>query len=113
MKRLYVPLPDKSGRRQLINILLKTNVNNLTPRDVEEIVEGTEGKYLFSFMALAGRFFSSILYVVNGFELVPYPLVSLCLSSSLPQRADCTNRCAVRHSVVCRFDPGIFLDLLT
>ena len=113
MKRLYVPLPDKSGRRQLINILLKTNVNNLTPRDVEEVVEGTEGKYLFSFVALAGRLFSSILYVVNGFELVPYPLVSLRLSSSLPQRADYTNRCAVRNSVICRFDPGIFLDLLT
>ncbi|CAM9484003.1 unnamed protein product [Ascophyllum nodosum] len=43
VKRLYVPLPDKSGRRQLINILLKTSVNNLTPRDVEEVVEGTEG----------------------------------------------------------------------
>lgn len=43
MKRLYVPLPDKSGRRQLMNILLKTSVSSLTPEDVEEVVEGTEG----------------------------------------------------------------------
>ncbi|CAN0501994.1 unnamed protein product, partial [Laminaria digitata] len=29
VKRLYVPLPDKNGRRQLMNILLKTS-----PKDV-------------------------------------------------------------------------------
>ncbi|CBJ31305.1 putative; AAA family ATP ase [Ectocarpus siliculosus] len=43
VKRLYVPLPDKSGRRQLMNILLKTSVSSLTAEDVETVVEGTEG----------------------------------------------------------------------
>lgn len=44
VKRLYVPLPDKSGRRQLMNILLKTSPSSLTPADVEEVVENTEGE---------------------------------------------------------------------
>lgn len=44
MKRLYVPLPDKSGRRQLMNILLKTSPSSLTAEDVEGIVDSTEGK---------------------------------------------------------------------
>ncbi|CAN0505052.1 unnamed protein product, partial [Ectocarpus sp. 12 AP-2014] len=43
VKRLYVPLPDESGRRQLMNILLKTSINSLTAEDVETVVEGTEG----------------------------------------------------------------------
>lgn len=43
MKRLYVPLPDESGRRQLMNILLKTSVNRLTQEDVEEVVQHTKG----------------------------------------------------------------------
>ncbi|CAB1100322.1 unnamed protein product [Ectocarpus sp. CCAP 1310/34] len=43
VKRLYVPLPDKTGRRQLMNILLKTSVSSLTAEDVETVVEGTEG----------------------------------------------------------------------
>eukprot|EP00752_Nemacystus_decipiens_P011606 g10305.t2 len=43
VKRLYVPLPDKSGRRQLMNILLKTSPSSLTAEDVEEIVDSTDG----------------------------------------------------------------------
>ncbi len=44
VKRLYVPLPDKPGRRQLMNILLKTSPSSLTPADIEEVVEKTEGR---------------------------------------------------------------------
>ncbi|CAN0502006.1 unnamed protein product, partial [Laminaria digitata] len=43
VKRLYVPLPDKNGRRQLMNILLNTSPSSLTPEDVEQVVDGTEG----------------------------------------------------------------------
>ena len=46
VKRLYVPLPNKSGRRQLMNILLKTSPSSLTPKDVEEVVDKTEGTVL-------------------------------------------------------------------
>ena len=50
MKRLYVPLPDKSGRRQLMNILLKTSPSSLTAEDVEEIVDSTDGEGLLFFL---------------------------------------------------------------
>lgn len=49
VKRLYVPLPDDSGRRQLMSILLKTIANNLSPHDIEEIVEGTKGVFWHPF----------------------------------------------------------------
>ena len=42
-KRLYIPLPDKYGRRQLIKILLKKDKHNLTENDIEILVNKTNG----------------------------------------------------------------------
>lgn len=42
-----MPLPDKSCRSQLMNILLETIANRLTAEDAEEIVDCTEGKMQF------------------------------------------------------------------
>lgn len=43
VKRLYIPLPDKKARKQLINILLNEEPHELTDNDIDYIVESTEG----------------------------------------------------------------------
>jgi len=43
VKRIYIPLPDYEGRKQLILTLLKHNENELTERDLEALVERTDG----------------------------------------------------------------------
>lgn len=41
VKRLYVPLPDTSARKQLLNILLKNEKSNLNDNEIDEIVTMT------------------------------------------------------------------------
>lgn len=42
VKRLYVPLPDKEGRKQLISRLLANQPNSLTITDLDEKTEGID-----------------------------------------------------------------------
>lgn len=43
VKRIYIPLPDIAGRKQLLQGLLKGNKHCLTMEDVEELAARTEG----------------------------------------------------------------------
>ena len=43
VKRLYIPLPDNNARKQLINILLHDEANELTTDDIDDIVRRTVG----------------------------------------------------------------------
>ena len=43
VKRLYIPLPEGEARRRIINNLLAKERNSLTPTDVDEVVDKTEG----------------------------------------------------------------------
>ena len=43
VKRIYIPLPDVDGRRQLLYRLLKDCVHNLTEEEVEELAVKTAG----------------------------------------------------------------------
>lgn len=43
VKRLYIPLPDSQARREIIQILLKGQQHGLTPADIDEVCQGTEG----------------------------------------------------------------------
>lgn len=47
VKRLYIPLPDELGRKQLVETLLKGDKNgaptNLVEEDIQKIVERTQG----------------------------------------------------------------------
>lgn len=43
-QQVYVPLPDESARRELINILVNAVASSLTAEDVEEVAQDTEGK---------------------------------------------------------------------
>lgn len=58
--RLYVPLPDTTGRRQLITSALRALGNNLTADNVEETVEDTEGKRGLVLCAAADRLLWSL-----------------------------------------------------
>lgn len=42
-KRLYIPLPDKEARRQLLTSLLRLNDNRINERELEWIARSTEG----------------------------------------------------------------------
>lgn len=42
-KRIYIPLPDPEARRELFNIQLKKMWHNLSPPQIEELVQNTEG----------------------------------------------------------------------
>lgn len=53
VKRLYVPLPDRSGRRQLMDILLKSSAHELSSADIEAIVDGTDGERTFNLVPLS------------------------------------------------------------
>jgi SpoVK/Ycf46/Vps4 family AAA+-type ATPase len=43
VKRIYIPLPDKSGRQQLFETLLRKENHNLDNRDIETLVNKTQG----------------------------------------------------------------------
>lgn len=43
VKRLYIPLPDKDTRKQMMTLLLKKEEHNLKDSDVDEICVKTEG----------------------------------------------------------------------
>ena len=43
VKRIYVPLPDNDGRRQLLQKLLADQVHSLRQEDVDMLVESTSG----------------------------------------------------------------------
>lgn len=43
VKKLYVPLPEPSARAQLITNLLKAEKHDITPLQLQDIVEKTEG----------------------------------------------------------------------
>ncbi len=43
VKKLYIPLPEASGRRDLVNKLLSKNRHTVETSDVEEIVQRTGG----------------------------------------------------------------------
>lgn len=43
VKRLYVPLPEREGRKQLIGRLLAQQPNSLTITDLDVLGEKTEG----------------------------------------------------------------------
>jgi SpoVK/Ycf46/Vps4 family AAA+-type ATPase len=45
VKRLYIPLPEQTGRRQIIVNLMKKQHNNLTYDHIEMISELTDGYY--------------------------------------------------------------------
>lgn len=42
-KRIYIGLPEKEARRQLLNISLKKTQHLLSPSDIDEIAEYAEG----------------------------------------------------------------------
>ena len=43
VKKLYIPLPEDDGRRELINLLISKNLNSLDEAHIEEIVAKTAG----------------------------------------------------------------------
>ncbi|KAK7602214.1 hypothetical protein V9T40_009655 [Parthenolecanium corni] len=43
VKRLYIPLPEFEARRQIVERLMSTEKNDLTPDDINEIANLTEG----------------------------------------------------------------------
>ena len=43
MKRLYIPLPEGEARRRIIQNLLAKERHRLTDKEMEEVVEKTEG----------------------------------------------------------------------
>jgi SpoVK/Ycf46/Vps4 family AAA+-type ATPase len=43
VKRIYIPLPDPAGRKQLLQRLLSDNLHSLTPQDVDYLANKTEG----------------------------------------------------------------------
>lgn len=45
-KRLYVPLPDQTGRVEMMENLLKRESHSLTPGDIQAIAERTEGRHV-------------------------------------------------------------------
>ena len=47
VKRLYIPLPDLEGRKQIIFNLMRKQPCDLTDFDIEKISELTDGKHLF------------------------------------------------------------------
>lgn len=43
VKRLYIPLPEAAARRNLLVRLLRKNQHNLSPQEMDTIVERTQG----------------------------------------------------------------------
>lgn len=43
VKRIYIPLPDVAGRKQLLITLLASSNNQLNSTDLEELIDKTEG----------------------------------------------------------------------
>eukprot|EP01035_Chromulina_nebulosa_P022723 gene22723-29418_t len=43
VKRIYIPLPDNAGRRQLLQTLLGQTNHNLNSNDIEQLVQQTAG----------------------------------------------------------------------
>lgn len=43
VKRIYIPLPDVAGRRQLFSTLLRDSKHDLRAEDLDRLVEGTAG----------------------------------------------------------------------
>lgn len=44
VKKLYVPLPDKQGRLEILHSLLSKQTNNLTSNQINEVCDKTAGK---------------------------------------------------------------------
>jgi hypothetical protein len=44
VRKLLIPLPEKKGRREILNNLMETTTYSLTESDFDEIAELTEGK---------------------------------------------------------------------
>lgn len=43
VKKLFIPLPEKSGRKEIITNLMQTMSNDLTEEEKDQIAELTEG----------------------------------------------------------------------
>ena len=43
VKRLYIPLPEKEGRKQIVENLMAKQTNELDQNDLDDIAERTEG----------------------------------------------------------------------
>ena len=44
VKRLYIPLPDASARRQIVTNLMQQQVHNLTDEEFDQVSQQTDGK---------------------------------------------------------------------
>jgi SpoVK/Ycf46/Vps4 family AAA+-type ATPase len=43
VKKLFIPLPEKSGRKEIIQKLMLKASNNVTDEEIDEIAEMTDG----------------------------------------------------------------------
>ena len=46
VKRLYVPLPEREARKQIMLLLMSTQSHALNPQNFDDICDQTDGKFI-------------------------------------------------------------------
>ena len=70
VKRLYIPLPEVRARRDLVTNLLKSSNHSLSPAEIQQVAEDTDG---FSGADLSVLVYEAALGPVRGIDLEVVP----------------------------------------